>query len=298
MLFQRICAPAHGRDTCPTSPPTRAILNDARRVIGAGPSWGRPAAAVLIVGYVTALLLAAWAGVLASAPGAILAGACTIVVLTAAGSWSRGVDFNAWLEADPRHRRGSCQWLIWRGEYSGQPCLACLASMPRRERRRWLAAVASPAVVTGWLDSPDPGGAGQRPEPLRDAGRVQVGWLAWQLLPAGCLLAAVHAYLSNDPATHRTALPLALAVMVTSAVNLYRRRDDRTNTAPPQAGQIPQCESCHRSPGTVTVTFLDGATFHICALCLDAGSHTIPADRLADVAQIAGTVHAGQEVRP
>lgn len=246
-------------------------LSDARRALGAGPLWGRPAAAILVPAYGAGLLLACrgnWLTLPALIVCAVIVGG---IVFAVASSWIRGVDFNAWLEADPRHRRGSCQWLIWRGEYSGQPCLACLATMPRRERRSWLEAAASPAVRAGWLGE----SGGGTPAPVRDAGSVRVEWLVWQLLPVGLLAAAVHQWTSSDPADRQAALPLALAVLLVAGINLHRARHARTSSDaddPAAAGPGP-CESCGWVPGSVTVRFADGVQFLVCATCLAGGVH-------------------------
>jgi len=182
------------------------------------------------------------------------------------------VDFNEWLEADPRHRRGSCQWLIWRGEYSGRPCLACLASMPRRERRRWLQAAASPAAAAGWVVQPAAGS--ERPPRLRDGGEVQAGGLAWRLLPIGLLTLAVHQWSSSDVTDRRTALPLTLATVLTAAFSLSRGRGaqrDRVIEAGTDRSAL--CESCERMPAAVTVRFPDCLVFAVCATCLATGVH-------------------------
>lgn len=270
---QRICAPAFSRARARASfdkPASPAALNAARRALGAGPLWGRPAAAALLSVHAAALLLLLKSGVIGSVPVLLLAGSGTVIVLATAIAWCRGIDVNAWLQAEPRHRRGSCQWLIWRGEYSGMPCLACLASMPARERRTWLQAASSPAVVAGWLTE-----SGHSRPAVRDAGAVRAGWLAWQLLPAGCLLAAVVNWTAGTPTGARLALPLALAAALTATVNLFLRSGGaRHPAAGAEDGAVTRvCESCHRMPGTVTVRFPDEATFSVCAGCLAAGVH-------------------------
>jgi hypothetical protein len=105
---------------------------------------------------------------------------------------------------------------------------------------------------------------------------VRVGWLAWQLLPIGYLLLAAIQWTSKDPADHRVALPLALAAVVTVAVNLFLRPGGtaRADTQQPDRAHLPRrpsCESCWRSPGTVAVRFPDGVAFAVCAGCLAAG---------------------------
>jgi hypothetical protein len=284
MHAQRICAPVFRRARVLAGlnePASLSTLNAARRAMGAGPLWGLPAAVGLVVGYAVAVLLTARAGVLDSPTDVLLAAGGAAAVLVMAASWSRGVDVNAWLEADPRHRRGSCQWLIWRGEHSGKPCLACLASMPARERRTWLHAAESPAVVDGWIGQPGPQPAGTDAA-VRDAGSVRAGWLAWQLLPLGCLLAAVAQWTSKAPGDHRAALPFALATVVTAAVNLFLRpgaaHSDRSGALASDPIVSGSCESCRHLPGTVTVLFPDGVTFTVCAGCLAAGVHAPETD--------------------
>jgi hypothetical protein len=241
--------------------------------LGAGPTWGRLAAAVLLVAYLAGSLLVCNLGWLTSPSAISAAAAAGALVLALAVRWSRGVDFNAWLEADPRHRRGSCQWLIWRGEHSGRPCLACLASMPRRERRRWLQAAASPAVAAGWLG--EPAAESARRTRLRDAGEVQAGWLAWRLLPVGLLTLAVHQWTSGDATDRQTALPLSLATVLTAVISLDRgrRAGERDQVLEPVAGRSALCESCERMPATVTVRFPDAVVFTVCATCLAGGVH-------------------------
>jgi hypothetical protein len=250
-----------------------AQLTQARRALGAGPIWGRPAAAALLVASVGGLLSGLRADWFASPQRASAAAVLLAVALGVAVRWSRGVDFDLWVEADPRHRRGSCQWLIWRGEYSGQPCLACRVSMPRQGRRRWMAAAASPAVAVGWLGEPT--ADADRPVRLRDAGVVRVGWLVWQLLPAGLLALAVHQWVSGSPADRQTALPLALATVLTAAIALHRGSDaaDEEAAGGPAAG-AGVCESCDRMPATVTVRFPDAVLFAVCGTCLAAGVHS------------------------
>ena len=266
-------------------------LSQARRALGAGPTWGRPAAAVLVLAYAAGVLLACHSGWLTTPTRVLAVAVCGGVALTLTARWTRGVDFNAWVEADPRHRRGSCQWLIWRGEYSGQPCLACLASMPRHERRRWLRAAASPAVTAGWLGEPGP--VKGTPAPVRDAGAVPVGWLAWQLLPVGLLAAAVHQWTSSNPADRQSALPMALAVVLVAGINLHRARQvsrpspstvtDEPSTSAGSRG----CDSCQWAPASVTVRFGDGVQFDVCAPCLATGvHHTAPQVTHAAVTEV------------
>ena len=288
MHLQRICAPAFRRLRTwvgldePASP---AALNAARRAMGAGPLWGRSAAIALLTAYAVALLLTRQTGALSSVPVLMLAGSGGVIVLATSVAWCRGVDFNAWLEANSRHRRGSCQWLIWRGEYSGTPCLACLASMPARERRTWLQAAASPAVAAGWLTEAE---TNHGRTAVRDAGAVRAGWLAWQLLPVGCLLAAVVNWTGGSPNGAGLALPLALATVLTAAVNVLLRPGGSRRPAPDRADDAAArvCESCHQLPGTVTVRFPDDVRFSVCAGCLAAGVHApSPASQSAEVAR-------------
>jgi hypothetical protein len=297
MQFQRIRVPATRRADIPITRPapsstvaSPAMLNQARRVLGAGPTWGRPASAALVVAYAAVVQLVAranWVAPFALYVAALSSGA---VVLGLAVRWSRGVDFNAWLEADPRHRRGSCQWLIWRGEYSGRPCLACLASMPRRERRRWLQAAASPAVTAGWLG--EPAAASEKRTRLRDVGEVEAGWLAWRLLPVGLLTLAVHQWTSGDATDRQTALPLSLATVLTAVISLNRGRrgSARDQVGEPAAAGLALCESCERMPATVTVRFPDGVVFTVCATCLAAGVHQPTAQPGGSVGSSVGEV--------
>ena len=149
---------------------------------------------------------------------------------------------------------------------------------PRLGRRAALGQAAeSPAIVTGCIGAPSSEPA-VAPAPVRDAGSVRVGWLAWQLLPIGYLLLAAIQWTSKDPADHRVALPLSLAAVVTLAVNLFLRPGGtaRADTQQPDRAHLPRrpsCESCRRNPGTVAVRFPDGVAFAVCAGCLAAGVH-------------------------
>jgi hypothetical protein len=273
MQSKRIRVPASRRADIDTrsiragSAVCAATLSQTRQALGAGPAWGRPATTVLVLAYGSAIELASWAGWLAWPAVSISAAAVGLTVLVLATRWCRGVDFNAWLQADSRHERGSCQWLIWRGERSGRPCLACLATMSRRERRQWLAApsIPTPARAEHCADA--------LPGRVRDAGTVPAGWLAWQALPLAFLLLATVQWSSDSPLDRRTALPLALAAVVTAAVNL---RSNRARTTSLSAAARPVegvCESCRTAPATATVRFADAATFAVCGLCLAAGVH-------------------------
>ena len=127
-----------------------------------------------------------------------------------------------------------------------------------------------------------------RAVPSTDAGSVNIGWLIWQLLPIGCLFAAVINWTGGSPNSHDLALPLALAAVLTAAVNVLLRpggaRHPAANTADSAMARV--CESCHRLPGTVAVRFSDDVTFSVCADCLAAGVHApSPAAHSAEVAR-------------
>ena len=65
MHVQRICVPVFewARFRAGLSgPASLSTLNAARRAMGAGPLWGRLAAAVLVVGYAAAVWVAGRAG--------------------------------------------------------------------------------------------------------------------------------------------------------------------------------------------------------------------------------------------
>ena len=158
MHVQRICVPATWRARLHLSALAnhgvlipREVLNAARRDLGAGPTWGRTVGTLMLFGYSAVSLLLVRAGLVATTSAVV--GLVTVGVLLAgtAGRLGRGIDVNRWLTVNPRHQRGSCQWLIWRGEQTGHPCVHCLAGMSRQERRHWLEAAASPAVVAGWI---------------------------------------------------------------------------------------------------------------------------------------------------
>ena len=103
--------------------------------------------------------------------------------------------------------------------------------------------------------------------------------LIFMLLPPLCLTAAGVARFSPDPHTRSAALPLLLAALVVTLLDIHLRRTARRAAgAGPTAPQGPeQCESCRQIPGTIRVQFPDGAAFRVCATCLAAGClHTNP----------------------
>lgn len=261
------------------------------------PDWSRPrcepdngpvrvlarlagvAVAMVAAGVVASgtLLGGVW---LAGHAPARVAGAVLGLVVVLAGftvarrSWRPG--FNEWLDAVPHHRRGSCQWLIARGELSGTPCQLCMALMGRGERRYWTArttGTSTGATTTGRL----PGRLGVLVR-ARDAGAARIGALGLPLLSGGCLVLGFFNRASDDAQTRATALPLALACMLTAGIGLTRGRSrtstdqdsdgaavEASVTALGSAGAV--CESCRTAPGTVRVVFTDGAVFMVCPSC-------------------------------
>ena len=144
-----------------------------------------------------------------------------------------------------------------------------------------LPSVPDPTIPAGQLvyrrfDSPALAQPPARPE-LRDAGSAEIDTLVFRLVPSFLLFVALVTACNGTERTRQVVWPLLAGALLLAWLGRHIRC-----TAGPQAAAVtaqaaldhlPDCESCGRAPGTVTVTFLDAATFHVCALCLTAGSH-------------------------
>jgi hypothetical protein len=291
MQLKSICAPAFRRRSQPTGPATTSLASEiraARREIGAGPTWGGPAAIVLVAGSVAVAMLAGRSGPLSTPAAGVALLGVVLAGFLVAGWLCRTADFNKWLEYHPRHGRGSCQWLIWRGELSGRPCAACLAGMGRRERRYWLSPPAT--IVVGTVPTTPPGRPVRRALPRADGGAVSVESLLMMVLPPFLLFTATVAGFSSDPRTHAATWPLLFAGLVLAALNLHLAHTASRTTARGVAVDPAGCESCRQTPATVGVRFADGVNFAVCGTCLAGGCfpiHPATEDHAGDAGVVA-----------
>lgn len=139
---------------------------------------------------------------------------------------------------------------------------------------RSVRAIPAGEVVARSVDRPRLVALPERPaEPvLRDSGSVEVEGLLFRLLPPVLVLLALVNATAGDASLRRTVWPLLAGALVLAWAGHSIRRS-RTEQADPPAPTGRVCDSCRQAEGTVTVIFLDGVTFVVCALCLNSGTH-------------------------
>jgi hypothetical protein len=135
--------------------------------------------------------------------------------------------------------------------------------------------IPSGQLVFRRLDSPALAAPASRPA-LRDSGQVEVESLVFRIVPPFLLLVALVNATTGTERMRQTIWPLLAGAVLIAWLGHQARRSTARETAAaaePESEALPECESCRRAAGTVTVRFLDAVTFHVCALCLNAGSH-------------------------